>query len=294
MQSSESEFSKSSNYSRILKLIYSNQKISKQEIATSLNLSLPTVTTNLQLLEEDDLIYINGKFKSSVGRRAIAYSINAKKHLSLGLELNKEHINLVALDLNGGEVANSSLSLKFENTDTYFDNVCQWISLFIKMNSFNPDQIIQIGISIPGLISHDGQTVLYGKIMDCTGLTTKVFTDRLPYAIMFFHDADCVAVAEQFLSHSHDDAIYLSINDHIGTAIIINDHIYTGQNGRSGTLEHVKLNADSKRHCYCGRYGCVETYCSINSLLTQNETLDQFMDKLNSEDPDAQKDGILS
>lgn len=47
---------KNSNYSAIFHLIYHNEKLSKQEIAHQLQLSLPTITQNLVKLEKEQLI----------------------------------------------------------------------------------------------------------------------------------------------------------------------------------------------------------------------------------------------
>ena len=35
---------------------------------------------------------------------------------------------------------------------------------------------------------------------------------------------------------------------------------------RSGLIEHLSLNPDGPL-CYCGAYGCFETYCSVDTLL---------------------------
>lgn len=45
---------KKNNYSAIYHLIYQHGKLSKQEIANQLHLSLPTVTQNLVRLEEEN------------------------------------------------------------------------------------------------------------------------------------------------------------------------------------------------------------------------------------------------
>ena len=44
------------NKNRIFRLIYNSDKISRQEIADRLGLSLPTVNQNLKMLMEDGLI----------------------------------------------------------------------------------------------------------------------------------------------------------------------------------------------------------------------------------------------
>ncbi|CAJ1229360.1 NagC family transcriptional regulator [Levilactobacillus zymae] len=268
------------NYSRVFQLIYEQDKISKQEIAIQLNLSLPTVTHNLKLLMNNDLIRNDGKFKSQVGRRAVAYSVYARKRVCLGLEMFKNYVTITAIDLKGTEIASDKLLLDYSNDDNYFQQLATWIKSFATDCGLVDDQVIGLGVGIQGLISYDRTTVLYGKILDCTGLKTARFEQFLPYKVSFFHDADCVAYAEHGKSDDHKDTIYLSIGEHLGTAIMINDRIYSGEQGRSGTMEHVTFVANSDRLCYCGRHGCVETYVSISSLLHDNENLNDFMASL--------------
>ena len=60
------------NKNRIFRLIHYADKISRQEIADILQLSLPTVNQNLKLLLEKNLIDFVGNFESTGGRKAQA------------------------------------------------------------------------------------------------------------------------------------------------------------------------------------------------------------------------------
>jgi len=61
---------KGKNRNNIYKLIYDSEGISKQDIARTLNLSLPTVSQNLAELKEKGLITEDGTFESTGGRKA--------------------------------------------------------------------------------------------------------------------------------------------------------------------------------------------------------------------------------
>jgi Transcriptional regulator/sugar kinase len=274
----------SGHYRAMYKLIYKSEKISKQEIAQQMNLSLPTVTATLHQLMEDDQIVTDGKFTSSVGRRAVVYSPNEKKAYAVGLELFVNHVTATLVDVMYDDLASATINLPFTIELGYFQQLGDWIRDFITAQGISLDKVKGVGIGIQGLISSDGKTVLYGKILNCTGLTSGQFERAIGLPVTLFHDADCVALAEQTLSHNHDDAIYLSIGEHLGTAIVINDHIYTGEKGRSGTMEHITLNTQNGHKCYCGRRGCLETYSSLTALLKENETIQSFMERVEQND----------
>lgn len=267
-----------SNYSDIYHLLYVNERLSKQEIADQLGLSLPTISTNLSRLIKRGLIIKNGQFESNIGRRATAYAIDPNLWLSIGIEIFRTKITICVINLRFKVLFEKTVTMAFEKSPQYYAAISNEIMAFIEENAISQPQIIGIGLGIQGLISNDGSSVLYGKILDCTGMKTSDFKEFLPFPVHFYHDADCVAVAENVIKP--EDALYLSIGEHLGTAVIFNGQILNTSTGRSGTMEHITLNEASGPLCYCGRRGCIETYCSLSSLLQKNESPNTFFTAL--------------
>ncbi len=279
---------KKSNYSAIFQLLYQNEKSSKQEIANQLQLSLPTVTQNLVRLEEEHLIEKSGQFQSSVGRRATAYAVNAKARVSIGVEIQKYTVKLLAVDLLGAVFQQKERTLAFTKDDLYFKALSNEIEAFITELELSSDQVLGVGFAVQALTSANGQTITYGKILDCTGLEIEAFSQHLPYPCKFMHDAKCAATTELWLRKDIGDAVYLSIGTHLGGAIIIHNQIEMGKEGHSGTVEHMTMNPDGPR-CYCGKKGCMETYCSVSALLNKGDTLDDFFQEVRKGTPDYVK-----
>jgi N-acetylglucosamine repressor len=275
---------KRSNYSSIYQLIYQNEKLSKQEIANQLHLSLPTVTQNLVRLEEEKLIEKGGQFESSVGRRATAYAICPKARISIGVEILKKKVHILAIDLLGVIFEKTKLSIEYSNEESYFKEVSHAIEAFISSLHVEKEQVLGIGLAVQALTSTDGLTITYGKILNCTGLDIHVFSQHLNYPCKFIHDAKCAATTELWIRNDIGDAVYLSIGTHLGGAIIINNQIYMGKEGYSGTVEHMTIDPQGSS-CYCGEKGCMETLCSISALLEEEETLEFFFQQLRSEIP---------
>ncbi|MCT4486464.1 ROK family transcriptional regulator [Levilactobacillus parabrevis] len=282
MSTSNMQSIQRSNYSNIYHLLYDNDKLSKQDIADQLNLSLPTVSSNLQKLTERHLIIKSGQLKSLIGRRATAYAIDPNVSLSVGVEIFRNYATIAVLNLRNEVLDIHTTNLPFANDDQYAQALSQQLLAFLRTKGFSLTQISGVGIGIQGLISNDGTTILYGKILDCTGMKTDNFGQYLPFPVTFYHDADCVAVAEY--ANQPTDGIFLSISEHIGTAIIINGKVFKSPSGRSGTMEHITLNSTDGPICYCGRRGCIETYCSVSSLLQANEDLGTFFADLHHHD----------
>lgn len=274
---------KKGNYSSIYHLIYQNGKLSKQEIANQLHLSLPTVTQNLVRLEKENLIEKSGQFESSVGRRATAYAICPKARISIGVEIQKKTVRMLAINLLGDPFEQTELSLAFSNEEVYYKELSQAVQTFIHSLDVTKEQVLGIGFAVQALTSIDGHSITYGKILNCTGLDISVFSQYLDYPCMFVHDAKGAATTELWMRNDIGDAVYLSIGMHLGGAIIINNQIEMGKEGHSGTVEHMTIDPNGPS-CYCGKKGCMETYCSVNALIEEGESLDFFFQQLRSEE----------
>lgn len=280
---------KENNHNLIYQYIYRNPNVSQQDIAYALHLSRPTVTTNLSSLEEAGRIAKNGRIDTEyVGRKASAYAIVPDYRVGIGVEILKKEVKMIAVDLYGKKISRSVYEISYQNNESYFQNVCQEILAFKDFVGLSDKQILGVGFAIQGLISPDSKTVLYGKILECTGLSIHAFTSHLPYPCSFIHDADSAAIAELWVSPDLNDAFYLSLSNHLGASLISDRKLISGNHGHSSTIEHIQMEPDGEL-CYCGKRGCMETLCSIHALLNEKETIDCFFDKVKKQDDTALK-----
>lgn len=271
------------NYSDVYRLIYQERRISKSRIASSLEMSLPTVTQHLSTLEAEGLIEKQGQMASGIGRKAAAYSIRPEARVSVGVEILPDHITAVVLNLYGEVIGKKEFKLPFSKKDEYFMAVHGMICELLQNSNAEGNTVLGVGIGMQGLVSEDGQRMLYGKILDCTGLTIHSLSEMLPCPVRFIHDAECAAELELWRNPELTDVIYLSLGVHLGGAIIMNGQIQRGRTGRTGTVEHMTL-VEGGRPCYCGKLGCMECYCSVDSMLEEGENLPEFFLKLRQGD----------
>ena len=275
---------KENNRHLIYQYIYRTPRVSQQEISYELHLSRPTVTTNLSSLEEDGLIAKNGQIDTEyVGRKAAAYTIVSDYRVGIGVEILKNEVKMIAVNLYGEKMLRHVYEIPYVNEDTYFQKVCGEILAFKETARLSDEQILGVGFAMQGLVSSDYKTMIYGKILDCTGLSIHAFSGYLPYPCSFIHDADSAATAELWVSPDLKDAFYLSLSNHLGASLISNRRLISGIHGHSSVIEHIQMEPAGKL-CYCGKHGCMETLCSIHSLLEENENLDNFFYKVRSQE----------
>ena len=253
------------NRSKIYQYIYRSKLTSKLQIVQDLQMGLSTVSQNLNLLENEGLIEKNGYFDSTGGRKANAIQIVSDFRISIGVGILKNMFHITAIDLYGNTICTDTIPLTYSNTAAYYQQLTDKVKDFIEKNQYLEDKILGVSIATQGITSPDNTTVIYGNIMNNTGMRLKDFSRHLPYPCHLEHDSKSAAFLELWNHPELDSAVVLLLNRNLGGAIITNHQIHQGCSMHSGTIEHICVNPDGPL-CYCGNRGCLETYCSANSL----------------------------
>lgn len=256
------------NRSKVYQMIYEKRSISKQELAQELHMGLTTVTQNLKALEEDGWIHRTGYYESTGGRKAQAIEIVPNARTAIGAFILKHSILLVAVDLYGNIMEQKTVAEPFSATETYFQFLGKEIMRFANHVESNPDKISGVGIAIQGILSPDRSKIQYGKLLQHTGLNTADLTRYIPYPCFTEHDSKAAAFAEIWNQPQFSDAVVFLLNKNLGSALVIHGEVHQGKSMHSGTIEHMCIVPDGKP-CYCGGKGCLETYCSAESLQNQ-------------------------
>lgn len=253
------------NRSKIYQYIYKNKQTSKMQIVQELQMGLSTVSQNLNLLEKEGLIDRNGYFDSTGGRKAQAIQIVSDFRISIGIGILKNMFHITAIDLYGNAFYTDTIPLPYSNTEDYYKQLTDKVREFISEQHYDEKKILGISIATQGITSPDNSTVIYGNIMNNTGMKLSDFSRYLPYPCHLEHDSKSAAFLELWNHPGLDNAVVLLLNRNMGGAIITDHKIHQGSFMHSGTIEHICIDPDGPL-CYCGRKGCLETYCSANSL----------------------------
>lgn len=274
------------NRARIYQYVYNTKQVSKQEIANALELSLPTVTQSLTYFIEQGLVEKGGVYASTGGRKAQTFLCNSLARVAIGVEVLKEGAEIAAVNLHGAILKEDSFSLHFENTDHYYQQLGHWINQFVEELSYPVKQILGVCVALQGLVSSDGETIIFSEILKSTGVKRTAYQKYISLPCFLIHDTEAAALAETWHKPDIVNAVYLTLNRNFGGTLIINGQVHKGRELNSGaTIEHMCLSPNGPL-CYCGKHGCIETYCSADSLRsTAQMELPEFFDRVHSNDP---------
>lgn len=277
------------NRSRVFQLISSCDKISKQDIANELSMSLPTVTQNLNELLEMGLISNNGSFVSTVGRRARAISLISDARVAVGLDITRNHIALVILDLKGNIIHSVRKRMQTAISTVFYKKLADEIYAFIDEANVNRDKVLGVGITVPGIVYENGTKIGEAASIHMAPDFYDIFHDYLDIPFILLNDAKASGFAEAHFSGYTSNMLYLFLSNTVGGCILIDGKVQTGNTCRSAEFGHMTLFPHGMR-CHCGRYGCADPYLCAG-FLTQysNDNLSLFFNELENGNPEYVK-----
>lgn len=252
---------KKENRNRIYKLICEKERISKPEIVYLLGISMPTVMQNVKSLQDDGLVEEDGVLESTGGRKAVAISCVKNARYAVGVDITRNHISTVLVDLTGNIVENIRISKEYQNTLEYSQELGRLIDTLVEKSRIDPSKVLGVGISIPGILSDDGLTLVGSYVLQVTNEKHAYFQKYIKYPYLLCNDANAAGIAEMWNRTMLKNAIYLSLSNTVGGSIILDNKIYLGENQRGGEFGHMTIER-SGLECYCGKKGCFDSYCS--------------------------------
>ena len=264
--------------SKIVNYIINNKITSKAELAQNLSLSMPTVLSNVNELIDRNMVIEIGEYESTGGRKAKRIGINPAYKYAVGAVITANHLEIVLLNMQYEIEKTVRMRLKFSTETSYCLEVAEQVENFLK-DVEDREQILGIGISIPGIIDQENRLVMKSHTLQVDNFSLSFLEQAFSYPVYFANDANAAMLAEDL--HEYQDAVYLSLNNTLGGAFSINGKLVTGQNQKAGEFGHMILVPGGKK-CYCGKAGCADAYCAASALTDEEQemTLEQFMEKV--------------
>lgn len=128
------------------------------------------------------------------------------------------------------------------------------------------EEIPCIGVGSPGLIREG--TILYSNNLQFENVSFALLLREISGKPVFLeNDANAAAYGE-FLcgaGRTYRSMAMVMLGTGIGSGLILDGKIYTGENGLGGEMGHMLLHPGGRR-CTCGARGCFEAYCSATAL----------------------------
>ena len=260
-------------------LYHADAPKSKQEIATSLSLSLPTVHQNLSELMDAGLLRYAGTQQSTGGRRAMGITIQENARISVGISITERRLRFIAVDLRLQELAYKKTDvLVMHEIEDIGSLIASELEVFLDENQIDRSKLLGVGISVPGVVDMEREAIILAPTLRLKDSSTRKITEKLPYPSYVENDGSSGGFAEWFSRPQRGNMAYLSLENGVGGAVLVHGAPYDGNNRRSGEFGHMCVEPGGLP-CNCGKHGCLEAYCSAARISSKlGITLEEFFE----------------
>ncbi len=187
-----------------------------------------------------------------------------------GVDLGGTTVKIAFFDENGTLLDKWEIpTATVDNGSQILPDIAASVQSYLSKQGIPREQIIGIGIGVPGPVDDNG------NVNRCHNLGWDVFNIHdvlnkltgLP--IKAGNDANMAALGEAWKGGAVgcDNMVLATFGTGVGGGIVINGKPINGVHGAAGEIGHLTVNRDETEMCTCGKYGCVEMYCSATGVV---------------------------
>ena len=180
-----------------LRLITSSGPITTTELTEIIGLTAPTIANITKRLLADNLIVEAGRLHGARGQPAMCGADqSATVAYSIGLNIDRDHVTLVALDFVGRVRARATREVPFALPDAIVSFVRTRSGKIVKTGAVDPSRLAGIGVAPfgPGGANLPHRPEAYG-VWDDTDIAA-LLSDVLPHPVHIENDAAAAAIGE--------------------------------------------------------------------------------------------------
>ena len=187
-----------------------------------------------------------------------------------GVDLGGTTVKIAWFDKNGTMLQKWEIPTRTEESGSHIlPDIAASIKEFLDREQVSRENVIGIGIGVPGPVSHEG------VVNKCINLGWGVFnicqelSDLTGLPVKAGNDATVAALGECWMGGGKGcrNMFFATLGTGVGGGIVVEGQVVHGAHGSGAEVGHMVLNRDETEPCNCGKYGCVEQYCSATGVV---------------------------
>jgi len=254
-----------------LNVIREHQPISRADLARHLNLTRGVVSTLVQELIAQGVIYEGATGEAARGRKPTFLHIRTHNRLAIAVDVRFSKTYVMLCDFSGRELSLEAHDTIF-NVPEFIKDLSGRIRRMLKTHSAKPT-CEGIGVVIPGMVDQRTGQILNAPALGWRGVDMR---DKLAAAtglpVQIENSGRACALAQLWLVRGEptgpNSFVSISVSDGVGVGMVVNGELVRGRDHIAGEFGHVPLNLDGPR-CMCGASGCWEAYISNLATLSR-------------------------
>lgn len=261
-QIAKSETARDINRRIILNLIRTRQPISRADLARLTDLQRSTVSLIIEQLLDEQWITEGALGNLPRGRKPRFLHLNNERAGIIGVNVEPKQTMIALSDLNANFITQESMPTS-RDPEEFVRMLTERIT---RIRESLPDVTCEgIGVGVPGRVDRVTRRVIFAPNLGWRNADIKSYLEEstgLPVEVD--NSANACAMFELWFGKQAEgahDLIALTISNGVGTGLIANGQLLTGNNGLAGEFGHLSMNENGPL-CSCGNRGCWEVYAS--------------------------------
>ncbi len=254
----------------VLQGIRAHGEITRSELSAITGLTHQSVINISRRLIEGGIVVDIGPTSGGRGHPAARLSINPNGAFALGLNIDRDHMTLVLMDLAGRMRERIHADAHFALPGDVIAFVCEGVDTMVSRRAVSKDRLMGLGVAIPerlhGVLVEERPDA-YGQWASAN--IVDLLSEALRLPVYSENDATSAAIGELQFGKGlrYRNFIYTLISAGIGCGLIINGQPYTGGLAHAGEIGNLPIiTAKGER----------KTLWDIVSLFTLYDELKDF------------------
>src|ERR1019366_4852468 len=272
------------NRAQALAAVYHNGPMTRQEIGEATGVSQATVSNLVGDLLDQGVIVEAGAEDSDGGRPRALLRVKPDHQYVVRVDVGETAILVELFDLDMQVRASHSITpnagrLDPEKTAEY---VLDGLDRVITYSRVSQDEILGVGVGVPGLVEHGNDPVVHGD--DAVVHAQTIGWDGVPFGkllrsgtslpLFVENGAKTFGQAEKWFGAARDaeNAIIVLLGTGTGVSIFTEGELYRGASSSASEWGHTTVMVNG-RTCRCGARGCLEAYVGGWAIVARYDEL---------------------
>lgn len=252
------------NIKEVMHCIRKDGPLSRSEIGEKTNISKPTITRVTNALLNEGLLEEVNAIKTARGRHPVNLDLRANAAYCFGVNISKNHLSVALVDFKLHVLDKVRLSVReVESVTCFMELVADAVLEMQRRNGIPSEKVLGVGVGAPGMIENGiiKDFALWGKLRNIP--LADFLQEKTSFKVKIDNNCNTWLVGEMWNGYAqeHEDAMFILNSEGVGCGIaqagVIHDI--------AGGLGHISVDFRGPC-CYCGNQGCIETFCSTDSI----------------------------
>lgn len=257
------------NRIKVIQKMLSDSNYSRARLCKETGLNKATISTIVKEWMDWGLIEETTLACSTGGRKPILLQIIKNSGYSISIDIQLKSFQVVIANLKNEISQTYTIPFVSKDFSENYDILCNKIDSIIASANTSRYGLVGISVCVRGVIDLEG---LIRFIPALNWRNIDIYTllkERYQVPIFVDNAGNLATIAELHTSSEYKDLVMISITDVISSGLVTNGKLIYGYHGFANSIGHHTINFKESEQCSCGKYGCLEQYCSHQAILRE-------------------------